>query len=185
MDAVRDVKPLPDPGRVVHAPKPRAPLPLQRLEDDRQVLLDSLNDAVEADLELEAGDALWFIRPGLPRQVLRKLRGGHWARQDQLDLHGSRSHEARSLLVEFLTRSAKRGYRCVLVVHGKGLRSRNREPVLKRKVAGWLAQRSEVLAFCQASPADGGSGAVVVLLQARGVRPEARTGEADGELDDE
>ena len=185
MDAVRDVKPLPDSGRVVHAPKPRTPLPFQRLEDDRQVLLDSLSDPVEADLELEAGDALWFMRPGLSRQVLRKLRSGHWARQDQLDLHGSRSQEAHGLLVEFLAQAVKRGHRCVLVVHGKGLGSANREPVLKRKVAGWLARRSEVLAFCQASPADGGSGAVVVLLQARGARAEAGAGQADEDLDDE
>ncbi len=183
-DAVRDVEPLPDPGRVVHAPKPRTPLPFQRLEDDRQVLLDSLSDQAEAELELESGDALSFMRPGLTRQVLRKLRSGHWARQDQLDLHGSRSQEARGLLVEFLAQAVKRGHRCVLVVHGKGLGSKSREPVLKRKVASWLAQRSEVLAFCQASPADGGSGAVVVLLQARGARREARGAEADGDLDD-
>jgi DNA-nicking Smr family endonuclease len=184
LDAVRDVEPLPDPGRVVHAPKPRAPLPFQRLEDDRQVLLDSLSDPAQADLELEAGDALSFMRPGLSPQVLRRLRSGHWARQDQLDLHGSRSQEARSLLVEFLAQAVKRGYRCVLVVHGKGLGSKNHEPVLKRKMAGWLAQRSEVLAFCEAPPADGGSGAVVVLLQARAARLDAKGGEADSDLDD-
>jgi DNA-nicking Smr family endonuclease len=184
LDAVRDVEPLPDPGRVVHAPKPRTPLPFQRLEDDRQVLIDSLSDPAQVDLELEAGDALSFMRPGLSPQVLRRLRSSHWARQDQLDLHGSRSQEARGLLVEFLAQAVKRGYRCVLVVHGKGLGSKNREPVLKRKVAGWLAQRSEVLAFCQASPADGGSGAVVVLLHARGARLDAKGGEADSDLDD-
>jgi DNA-nicking Smr family endonuclease len=179
LDAVQDVQPLPDRGRVVHAPKPRAPLPLQRLEDDRHVLQDSLSDAPEADLELDSGDALSFTRPGVSRQVLRKLRGGHWARQDQLDLHGARVDEARALLVQFLAQAARRGQRCVLVIHGKGLGAGKREPVLKRKVAGWLVQRSEVLAFCQASAAEGGAGAVVVLLQARGAKLDAGAADLD------
>jgi len=165
LDAVRDVRRLPNPGRVVHARPPRTPTPLQRIEDDRQVLRDSLADPAPHDLDLESGDALAFLRPGLARQVLRRLRGGHWATQDQLDLHGSRSGEARALLVAFLAQAVKRGHRCVLVVHGKGLGSKNREPVLRPKLAGWLAQRDEVLAFCQARPVDGGSGAVVVLLR--------------------
>ena len=165
LDAVRDVRRLPNPGRVVHSTKPRAPLPFQRQEDDRQVLRDSLSDDAQHDVELESGDTLAFTRPGLSRQILRKLRGGHWATQDQLDLHGSRSDEARGLLVAFLAQAVRRGQRCVLVVHGKGLGSKNREPVLRRKVAGWLAQRDEVLAFCQARPVDGGSGAVVILLK--------------------
>jgi DNA-nicking Smr family endonuclease len=167
LEAVRDVQPLPDPGRVVHAPKPVTPLPFQRQQDDQQVLRDSLSDQTQPDLELEleADEQLSFLRPGLSRQVLRRLRSGHWALQDQLDLHGSRSDEARALLVDFLALAVKRGLRCVIVVHGKGLGSKNREPVLRRKVAGWLAQRNEVLAFAQARPADGGSGAVVVLLK--------------------
>jgi DNA-nicking Smr family endonuclease len=87
--------------------------------------------------------------------------------QDQLDLHGLRSEEARQLLAAFLNEALAKGLRCVCIVHGKGLRSENREPVLKRKVGNWLAQRDEVLAFVQARPEDGGSGAVVVLLKAK------------------
>jgi DNA-nicking Smr family endonuclease len=146
------------------------------------VLRDSLSDTAEGDLELESGDALSFTRPGVSRQVLRKLRSGHWARQDQLDLHGARVEEARELLVQFLALAAKRGRRCVLVVHGRGLGAGKREPVLKRKVAGWLVQRSDVLAFCQASAAEGGAGAVVVLLQARGARLD-EAGAADSDDD--
>jgi DNA-nicking Smr family endonuclease len=179
LDAVRDVRRLPNPGRVVHTPKPRTPLPLQRLEDDRQVLRDSLSGQEPQDLELESGDALAFLRPGLSRQVLRRLRGGHWATQDQLDLHGSRSQEARALLVAFLGQAVKRGQRCVLVVHGKGLGSKNRKPVLKGKLAGWLAQRDEVLAFCQAHPVDGGSGAVVVLLKGAASKGRPQDNEDD------
>ncbi len=178
-EAVRDVRRLPNSGRVVHSTKPRAPLPFQRLEDNRQVLRDSLSDDAQHDLELESGDTLAFARPGLSRQVLRKLRSGHWVTQDQLDLHGSRSVEARSLLVAFLAQAVRRGQRCVLVVHGKGLGSKNREPVLRRKVAGWLAQRGEVLAFCQARPVDGGSGAVVILL--KGAPSKERIEDAEDE----
>jgi DNA-nicking Smr family endonuclease len=165
LDAVRDVQPLPDRGRVVHAPKAFVPVPLQRRKDDLEVLRDSLSDQAEPDLEIESGDELTFLRQGISRQVLRRLRSGHWATQDELDLHGSRTDEARALLADFLALAVKRGHRCVLVVHGKGLGSKNREPVLRGKVASWLIQRGEVLAFSQARPADGGSGAVIVLLK--------------------
>jgi len=97
--------------------------------------------------------------------VLRRLRRGHWVIQEELDLHGLTVNEAHALLSSFLNQCVRRGLRCVRIVHGKGLRSKNREPVLKRKVAGWLIQREEILAYCQARQADGGSGAVVVLLK--------------------
>jgi DNA-nicking Smr family endonuclease len=102
--------------------------------------------------------------------VLRKLRRGFWATQDQLDLHGLRTDEARQLMVDFLNAALKHGMRCVRVVHGKGLRSVNAQPVLRAKVGKWLAQRDEVLAFVQARPEDGGSGAVMILLKAKSKR---------------
>ena len=111
-----------------------------------------------------------FLRNGLSSQILKKLRRGFWATQDHLDLHGLRSEEARTLLVSFLNEALKHGLRCVRIVHGKGLRSRNAEPVLKRKIGNWLGQRDEVLAFVQARAEDGGGGAVMVLLKAKGKR---------------
>jgi DNA-nicking Smr family endonuclease len=98
--------------------------------------------------------------------VLRKLRRGHWVVQDVVDLHGHNRQEARLLLAEFLGASLKRGLRCVRLVHGKGLRSPGKEPVLKGKVQLWLAKRDEVLAFCEAPRNQGGSGALLVLLKA-------------------
>jgi DNA-nicking Smr family endonuclease len=85
--------------------------------------------------------------------------------QDQLDLHGHRVDEARLALGQFVREAWRRGLRCVRVIHGKGLGSKDREPVLKSRVRRWLAQRDEVLAFCQARPAEGGAGALVVLLR--------------------
>jgi DNA-nicking Smr family endonuclease len=167
-EALKDVAPIPDPGKATLRRQRARPVPAQRLRDDEQVLQDSLSDHIPFEVGLETGDELVFLRDRLSNMVLRKLRRGHWVTQDQLDLHGLRSEEARQLLVEFLNEALAKGLRCVRIVHGKGLRSENREPVLKRKVGNWLAQRDEVLAFVQARPEDGGGGAVVVLLKAKG-----------------
>jgi DNA-nicking Smr family endonuclease len=167
-EALKDVAPIPDPGKATLRRQRARPVPAQRLRDDQQVLQDSLSDHIPFEVGLETGDELVFLRDGLSNMVLRKLRRGHWVTQDQLDLHGLRSEEARQLLVAFLNEALAKGWRCVRIVHGKGLRSENREPVLKRKVGNWLAQRDEVLAFVQARPEDGGGGAVVVLLKAKG-----------------
>lgn len=176
-EALAGVAPLPDSGRVRLDKARPAPIPAQRLRDDEQVLADSLSDELPLEAGLETGEELVFLRPGLPAHILRKLKRGHWSVQDQLDLHGSRSDEARALFAGFLSESLKRGLRCVRLIHGKGLRSQQGEPVLKRKVGRWLAQRDDVLAFVQARPEDGGGGAVVVLLKARhrhgpGMAPE-------------
>jgi len=169
-EALKDVAPLPDPGKATLRGPPPKPIPVQKLRDNQQVLQDSLSDQIPFEVGLETGDELVFLRDGLSNMVLRKLRRGHWVTQDELDLHGLRSEEARQLLVAFLNEALARGLRCVRIVHGKGLRSENRVPVLKRKVGNWLAQRDEVLAFVQARPEDGGSGAVVVLLKVKGRR---------------
>ena len=164
-EAVKDVTPLPRRDRVLHDPQRPPPLPLQRRRDDQETLQESLSDA-GPEPELEAGDSLAFLRDGMSPQVLRRLRAGFWAVQDEIDLHGARRDEARALLVDFLNAAQRRGLRCVRVIHGKGMGSHNREPVLKRKVAAWLTQRGDVLAYCEARPAEGGSGALMVLLKA-------------------
>jgi len=163
--SVADVTPLSKRDKVAHEkPRPR-PIPAQRLRDERQALQDSLSDHIAWDTGIETGDELVFLRNGISPQTLKKLRRGHWVIQEELDLHGLTTLEARALLVEFLDHCARRGSRCVRIIHGKGLRSKNREPVLKQKVANWLMQRDEILAFCQARRTEGGGGAVVVLLK--------------------
>lgn|SRR5262249_18110586 len=169
--ALGDVTPLRQPGRVAHQqPRPH-PLPFQRLSDDAAALRESLGDD-GWDGDVETGEELSFVRGGVGAHTLRKLRRGHWVIQDELDLHGLTAPDARELLVEFLAQCLRKGLRCVRVIHGKGLRSRNREPVLKRKVAVWLMQRDEILAFCQARRTEGGGGAAVVLLKGGGRRDE-------------
>jgi DNA-nicking Smr family endonuclease len=167
-EALRDVAPITDPGKATLRRQPPRPVPVQRLRDDEQVLQDSLSDQMPMEVGVETGEELVFLRNGLSNQILKKLRRGYWSIQDQLDLHGLRAEEARALLVSFLNDALKHGLRCVRIVHGKGLRSRNAEPVLKRKIGNWLGQRDEVLAFVQARAEDGGGGAVMVLLKAKG-----------------
>ena len=163
--SMSDVTPLPSHDRARHERPLPQPIPAQRLRDDRDTLQDSLSHRIPWDAGMETGEELAYLRKDVSAQVLSKLRRAHWVIQDELDLHGLTVEEARALLVRFLNECIRRGLRCVRIIHGKGLRSKNREPVLKRMVAGWLIQREEILAYCQARQADGGSGAVVVLLQ--------------------
>jgi len=166
LEALSGVTPLPPPNRAkLVRPRPQ-PVAVQRELDERAALRDTLSDSPAWELGLEDGEELQFLRDGISRDHLRKLRRGHWVVQAHLDLHGHTAAEARQLTAEFLARCLRDGLRCLRIVHGKGLRSPNREPVLKRKLSGWLAQRDEVLACCQAPRNDGGSGAVLVLLRA-------------------
>jgi DNA-nicking Smr family endonuclease len=164
--AVADARPLPHHGRVLREQDAPPPYPVQSHLDEHAALKESLAAAWTAQDWLDTGEEPNFLRPGVSRQVLRKLRSGAWAIQDQLDLHGLDRHQAHEVLADFLASCVRRGVRCVRVIHGKGLGSRNREPVLKAKVKHWLARRKEVLAYCQARPVAGGSGALLVLLAA-------------------
>jgi DNA-nicking Smr family endonuclease len=164
-EAMRDVVPLAGSARVEHRRPRPAPIPMQRLRDERAALEESLLTPAHPEAGTATGEELLYVRAGIPRSVLKNLRRGYWVMREDLDLHGLTSPEARIATAAFLAACVQRGVRCVRIVHGKGLRSRNREPVLKRKLGSWLMLRDEVLAFCEARPADGGSGAVVVLLR--------------------
>jgi len=146
----------------------------QRERDEAAALAESMAGVVDAESLLETDDALSFRRRGIGIDVVRKLRRGVWVLQDEIDLHGLRSDAARERVADFVRDSARAGLRCIRVVHGKGLGSPGREPVLKAKVKSWLVQRSEVLAFAHARPADGGHGALIVLLKPTPGRAAAR-----------
>lgn len=163
--AVKDVRPIKI-NKVSHAIKKPKPVPKQLLRDEQQALTDSLSDHYIPAHELESGEELLYLREGQSPVVLSRLRRGHWVIQDQIDLHGLISDEARAYVSQFILDCKKRGIRCIRIVHGKGLGSHNKEPVLKNKLRGWLMQKDEVIAYAQAKPQDGGSGAVIVLLKA-------------------
>jgi DNA-nicking Smr family endonuclease len=162
--AVGPVTRLPDSGRApVSVPLP-LPLPRMREADERAALQAALSDEVDVESLLLTDDGLSFRRAGIGPDVLTRLRRGQWAIQRQIDLHGLRRDEAREALALFLRQTRQQGVRCLRVVHGKGLGSPGREPVLKGKVQRWLAQCDEVIAFAQASGPQGGAGALIVLL---------------------
>ncbi|HLX79571.1 MAG TPA: Smr/MutS family protein [Burkholderiales bacterium] len=159
--AMAGVKPLKRAKRaVLRAPAP-APVPHQRQRDETAALAESLDSSFSVEDALETGEQLSYLREGMARETLRKLRRGHWAIQDGIDLHGLSREQAAVMVSEFLRQCLARGLRCVRIVHGKGL------GILKAKLGKWLPRREEVLAYCQAPANDGGGGALLVLLKTK------------------
>lgn len=162
-DAVRDARPL----RVSRPDSPRkrpAPKAHFARQDRQAVLVESL-DVPSTDIGTETGESLVYRREGVPESVLRKLRRGAYRVDDEIDLHGMIVSEAKAALRAFLVEALGRGHRCVRIVHGKGLRSGPRGPVLKSTVNALLRRLDAVLAFTSARQVDGGTGAIYVLLQ--------------------
>jgi DNA-nicking Smr family endonuclease len=164
MRAVGKVAPIANQERVWSPPQRPSTRPLQQDLDNEAVMHESMSDDFDISTLLDADDQLSFRRPGIGTDITRKLRKGEWSIQGQIDLHGLRSDEARNAMGQFIRDAKRMGWRCVRVVHGKGLGSPGKEPVLKSKVQCWLVQKNEVLAFVQAKPSDGGGGALLVLL---------------------
>ncbi|SDV47960.1 Smr/MutS family protein [Chitinasiproducens palmae] len=163
--SIGTVTPLRAEEHVVTSPPRPLPVPLHTRRDEAQVMRDALSDAYDPDMMLDSDDSISFRRNGIGFDVVRRLRRGEWVVQAQLDLHGLRREEAREALSSFIHEAGKQHLRCLRVIHGKGLGSANREPVLKGKVRSWLTQKNEVLAFAETRDRDGGAGAVLVLLQ--------------------
>ena len=161
--AVGKVRPVRASQRVEPFRVPPPPIPAKRHEDEQAVLAELARLTFDDDAEIE--DDASYLRPGLPRDILRKLRRTHWVIQDHLDLHGLTGDQAALQTAAFLAESMRRGLRCVRVVHGKGLRSAGREPVLKGRIRKLLTRRDEVLAFVEPRALQGGGGAVVILLE--------------------
>lgn len=163
--AVAGAQPLKAPARVTHErPKP-TPRPRQRELDEAAVIGESLHGPLEIDDLLAIGEADAFLRPGLPRSVLRDLRRGRWTIQNHTDLHGLNRHEAHEEVSRFLAESMLAGKRCIRIVHGRGHGSPGREGVLRQFVKSWLSRSKDVLAFCHPPPSDGGEGALWILLR--------------------
>ncbi|MEJ2631199.1 MAG: Smr/MutS family protein [Acidihalobacter sp.] len=148
-----------------HTPPQRPALPRQREMETREVML-SLKHDPQAHTDEQPGDPVFYARSFLPRSVGRRLRRGHYRIDAELDLHGMNIGEARRSLLQFIHEARQHGAGCVRIIHGKGWRSGNAGPVLKPNVNYWLRQIDEILAFSSATPADGGTGAVYVLLKA-------------------
>jgi DNA-nicking Smr family endonuclease len=163
--AAGQVQPLAVPARVTLVRELPPPVPVQLKLDEQRVLQEALSDEFDTSTLLDVDDAMSYRRPGVGTDVTRKLRRGDWSIQREIDLHGLRRDDAREALGEFIREAYRQGLRCLRVVHGKGLGSPGKTPVLKGKVQGWLVQKNEVMAFVQARASEGGAGALVVLLK--------------------
>jgi DNA-nicking Smr family endonuclease len=160
--AVSDVKPL---GSVVRTPPVKKVPGRARFTraDRKAVLLESLEGPID-DQTVTGGDELVYRRPGVQPAVVRDLRRGKYRVEAEFDLHGHNVTQAKAALTAFLNEALTRDYRCVRIVHGKGLRSGHRGPVLKNVVSNILRRIVTVIAFVSAPPTDGGTGALYVLL---------------------
>jgi DNA-nicking Smr family endonuclease len=163
-EAVRGVRRLDGQHQAPRAPRTRPRARFTRA--DRAAVLRESLDGHAADPELAAGDELVFHRAPVPAAVLKRLRRGEFRVQREIDLHGLTVAEAKQALRQFLIHALEQQLRCVRVIHGKGLRSGHRGPVLKSAVSQVLRRTGAVLAFVSARPVDGGTGAVYVLLDA-------------------
>ncbi|MCP5157521.1 MAG: Smr/MutS family protein [Ectothiorhodospiraceae bacterium] len=145
-------------GRAPARPRPRPARDLEAAGEAR-ALPDPVGHPTAG-----LGESLWHARPGVSTRDLARLRRGKISQERELDLHGMRVAEARPLLAQFLDEARRDHVRCVRIVHGKGLRSAQAQPVIKSQVDRWLRLQPDVLAFCSARPCDGGTGALYVLL---------------------
>ncbi len=163
--ALADVRPLPPTPPPPPLPRPPARATFRR-RDDADVLAESLVLA-PGELLVETGDELLFRRAHITDKTLEKLRRGEYTVKAELDLHGLTEAEAREAVRSFIAEAGLERLRCVRIIHGKGLGSGPRGPVLKGAVNGWLRRAAAVLAFASARPVDGGTGALYVLLARR------------------
>jgi DNA-nicking Smr family endonuclease len=162
--AVADAKPLRSATRVAQPAAKPAPEARFRRADESNALRESLENDSD-DLEHGSGEAIRFQRPSVSRATMRMLARGSYAIQAEIDLHGMTVAEARPRLSDFIERCARNGKSCIRVVHGKGLGSGDRGPVLKLAVNRWLRKWDPVIAFVSARQVDGGTGALYVLLR--------------------
>ena len=162
--AVADVRPL---GAEPRHDFRRHPRRRARREDATEAVLGESLSMSPFEHLLETGEELNYCGPKLSRQAFRRLRRGEYAVQDEIDLHGMSVARAQEMLTEFIAECLRRHLYCVRVVHGKGMRSGPRGPVLKQEVNRWLRQWDSVLGFASAPPRDGGTGAVYLLLSRR------------------
>ena len=137
--------------------------PRQRLLDNQRVIQELLEESDETT-SFESGDELKFLRDGHSSRLLKKLRRGDYAIQDELDLHGLIVSDAKQETHAFINECARDRVRAVRIVHGKGRNSAGRTPVLKNMLLGWLSKNQHVVAVCSTPANDGGTGAVYVLL---------------------
>ena len=166
---VKDAVPLAQAPTADVRRSPPQPNPVQREADEHAALLASqlalYPSPMSWDIGADIEDEQSYLRAGVSPDLLRKLRRGQWTINAEIDLHNHNQDEAHEALLEFMRKARAADWRCLRIIHGKGLSSHQKIPVLRNKVRRWLQTKDEVLAYCEPRPSGGGSGAVLVLLK--------------------
>lgn len=162
--AMSGAKPLRSDERVAGPQKKPSPKARFTRADEEKALSETLLADIDT-MERSNAESMRFHRPTVGRRTMRKLARGRFSVQAEIDLHGMTVAEAKPRLSDFVDHCARQGLLCVRVVHGKGLGSGHRGPILKNSVNAWLRKWDTVLAFVSARQVDGGTGALYVLLQ--------------------
>lgn len=162
-DAIGRVRPLKPVEVAPDRPRP-APEATQFKLDEARVRGELLTHAIDL-AQIEVGDEITYLKTGQPSRLLTRLRRGHFSVRAEVDLHEMNRAAAQESIRVFLDECIRQNELCVRIVHGKGLRSKAQGPVLKQLTDSLLRRRADVLAFTSARPAQGGTGAVIVLLQ--------------------
>lgn len=157
------VRPIKDAVAPISKPRPSAE-PVQSQLDEARVSGELIDSAIDP-ATVEVGEELSYLKQGHSPQLLRKLKRGQFSIADEIDLHQMTASVARAAVTQFLAESKREGKLCVKIIHGKGLRSRNEGPVLKRLMDNMLSRRADVLAYASAKANEGGTGALIVLLK--------------------
>ena len=173
LEAMEGVSPLPDEKEKALRPWAGRAKPSHPPPDDQKAAMAHLSGLVKGSVELDITFSDEYIEgsvTGFSRKLMKRLKRGELAVQDHIDLHGLTKQQAEEAVKDFVYRSYRRGLRCILIVHGRGLNSPDSFPVLKEGLPLWLGQGKAgklVLAFSTARPYDGGTGATYVLLRKR------------------
>lgn len=164
-DLIDSVRKIPQDRVLPYRPKIK-PIPTQRLADDENVMHELLA-ADDESTSLESGDELKYLRTGYPPRLLKRLRRGEFSIQDELDLHGYYAQEAKPAVHAFINEAAAADISAIRIIHGKGLHSKQKKPVLKNLILGWLRKNQYVIAACSTPSNDGSTGAIYVLINTR------------------
>ncbi len=165
--AMGKVKPIRGSNRVLLKPPPRRVVHQPELPQST----DNGDFFSDAPINEDCPDILSFARSGLQHSILKRLRQGKMPVENSLDLHGLTVQQARTALIHFLRDCDNMAYRHVIIIHGKGYRSKTK-PVIKPMLNRWLRLAPGVLAFHSALPEDGGSGALYVMLRKSTLTPD-------------
>lgn len=137
---------------------------LRRKELEANESLLKLTLDVNQIKAIEPDKIIGFKRDGVQSAVFDRLSSGGYRVASEVDIHQLKLVLAREVLFQSIEQAIGLGQRSILVIHGKGARSKPIAALMKSFTVAWLTQIDSVLAFHSAKPHHGGTGALYVML---------------------